>query len=93
MLPPESNPERRQVKVNSRHRLHHAAELPALGQAGNMVFCAYVSPAGQVFSKSMKTNRTGNHISMLQKAPICGGAAGPGAGQQHGVLRLCVARR
>jgi hypothetical protein len=46
MLPPESNPERRQVKVNSRHRLHHAAELPALGQAGNMVFCAYISPAG-----------------------------------------------
>lgn len=47
MLPPESNPERRQVKVNSRHRLHHAAELPALGQAGNMVFCAYISPAGE----------------------------------------------
>ncbi len=46
MLPAESNPERRQVKVNSRHRLHHAAELPALGNAGNLVFCAYVSPAG-----------------------------------------------
>lgn len=55
MLPPESNPERRQVKVNSRHRLHHAAELPNLGRAGNAVFCAYVSPAGELTESGLRT--------------------------------------
>ena len=63
------------LQVNSRHRLHHAAELPALGAAGNMVWTVYVSSAGEqrqtglsLVDSDLKDRQDFNRLSPLAAA-------------------------